>query len=73
MTDIKKPKKQWCVVYRAGDLAAFTWHRTEPTPHESMAKTLRANLLRAGYHALWPQDYDRSMAIGLPETYSTEE
>lgn len=59
----------YCVVYRTGGTENFRWHRTLATLNQQQAIQLRANLLRAGYKALAPQDYKRSMAVGLPETY----
>lgn len=61
--------KLFTVVYRTGGTARFAWHRTEPVQTREEADKLRADIIRSGYEALYPQDYDLSMSVGLPETF----
>ena len=59
------------VVYRTGTLFAFTWHRTAPFD------ALRAAALADGYrrmgYSAHVEDAARSLAIGLPETWSGDD
>ena len=61
--------KRFCVVYRKGGLANFTWHRSIAfqTPTEALDVFDMVN--RGGYPG-HVEDYDHSMSIGLPETYA---
>lgn len=53
---------RWCVVYKDGS----TWRRTDPVRPKSEAVAVQRELARAGYQG-HVEDYDRSVAIGLPE------
>jgi hypothetical protein len=57
----------WCVVYRMGGTANFTWHRCEPMTAVRAAEA-RGEIARMGYKAM-VVNYTHSLAIGLPETY----
>lgn len=57
----------WCVVYRMGGTANFTWHRSVAMP-AAQAAELRGEVQRMGRKAM-VVNYAQSMAIGLPETY----
>jgi hypothetical protein len=57
----------YCVVYRRGGSANFSWHRSLPMSKEE-AQQARANTERMGYKAMMV-NYRLSMSVGLPETY----
>lgn len=57
----------YCVVYRIGGTESFSWRRTLPTDSLEQADTQQAEIERMGYRC-YLEDYDRSMAVGLPET-----
>lgn len=61
----------FCVVYRKGGRENFTWHRSEPMS-KSAANEVVVGTRRMGYHAM-VVDYERSLSIGLPETYDGED
>jgi len=65
----KAAAKSFVVVYRVGGFARFTWRRALPVATYEEAAAQVADLTRMGYTTLAPQDYDRSMAVGLPETF----
>ncbi len=60
--------KRYCVVYWIGGTDNFTWHRSVPFADADEARTVRGDVARQGYPAM-VKDYDRSVAIGLPETF----
>lgn len=60
-----------CVVYRKGGTNNFTWHRSEALATKDAALDLSESVNRSGYLA-HVEDYDRSVAIGLPETYDAQ-
>jgi hypothetical protein len=60
-------RELFCVVYRRGGSANFTWHRTLAMP-KSEAQQACADTARMGYKAM-VVNYAQSLAIGLPETY----
>ena len=57
-----------CVVYRTGGTENFGWHRSLAMSREEAQKA-RDVSERMGY-AAHVENYERSLAIGLPETYS---
>lgn len=57
------------VVYRTGGTERFAWHRSGPFIGAEAAAKAKAELELAGYVALYAQDWKRSMAVGLPETF----
>ncbi len=59
---------QYCVVYRTGGTENFRWNRTLPQSREDCYQTAE-NVKRQGYKA-HVELYERSLAIGLPETFS---
>jgi hypothetical protein len=76
MVPEQKPREvtvAFCVVYRVGGTDRFEWKRAGPYMAKSQAEAAREKLLRAGYHALYPQDWTQSHRMGLPEGYSYTE
>jgi len=63
--------KIYCVVYRTGGNDNFKWKRSLGMGLID-ASECRLKLIKMGYHALYPQDYEQSIALGLPETYLPE-
>lgn len=66
-------KGEWAVVYRTGEPDAYEWRRAGPFKTRDGAARVRGRLIhRDGRHALYPQDFDQSVALGLPVgfTYS---
>ena len=62
--------KRFCVVYRRGGSNNFTWHRSlAMTMAEALTSSEGTN--RMGYLA-HVEDYDRSVRLGLPETYDAQ-
>lgn len=57
----------YCVVYRVGGTENFAWRRSLAMPREQAEQACR-DTERMGYRALIER-FDRSMAIGLPDTY----
>jgi hypothetical protein len=60
--------KLFVVVYRTGGTHLFEWRRTVSFVGRESAEKCRAELERQGYRA-HVEDYHRSMAVGLPETF----
>jgi hypothetical protein len=60
--------KTFCVIYRMGGTDYFTWHRSLAFATREAAFLACANVQHMGYLA-HVEDYARSMAIGLPETF----
>jgi hypothetical protein len=58
---------RFCVVYRTGGSERFQWHRSEPGTKSETVKRL-GTVRGQGYKAHL-DNYDSSVAIGLPETY----
>jgi hypothetical protein len=65
---MSKPR-QWVVVYRIGGRERFEWRRTLPVLDRDEAMAQKGALETAGYFAYPPQDYEKSMVCGLPETF----
>jgi hypothetical protein len=64
--------KRYCIIYRMGGTENFTWNRAfdihlSRERAEAAAEVVR----RMGYHTL-VEDYDRSLAVGMPETYDAQ-
>src|SRR6266850_19738 len=61
-------RRLFVAVYRTGGLLNFNWRRTEAFD-AARAEAIADGLRRMGYptHVV---DYDRSLAVGLPETFS---
>lgn len=57
----------FCVVYRRGGSANFTWHRSVAMSKPEAVQTC-ADTARMGYKAM-VVNYAQSLAIGLPDTY----
>ena len=61
-------RDSWCVIYRRGGYANFTWHRSMSyTTHQEAVECFN-EVTRMGYPC-YVERYYRSMAIGLPETF----
>ena len=58
--------RTWRVVYRTGGTERCQWRRTIAYQSRQEADTAREETERMGYKAL-TVDYQRSLAIGLPE------
>jgi hypothetical protein len=61
--------KLFVAIYRTGGTDNFEWKRALPVPTAEEAKTQVESLRRMGYAAHY-EDYARSMAIGLPDTFA---
>ena len=61
------PPTYMCVVYRTGGTETFIWHRSVAMSHDE-AKRVQRDLARMGYRCHVEQ-YQRSINVGLPETY----
>jgi len=59
--------KLYCIVYRTGGTDNFKWHRSSAMT-KAEAERAKRETERKGYKALITL-YDRSINIGLPETY----
>lgn len=57
-----------CVVYRTGGTENFQWHRSLAMSYDE-ATNARDDAERMGY-AAHVENYQRSVSIGLPETYA---
>ena len=66
---VKEGRQHWCVVYRRGGTANFTWHRSVAFDDKAKAEKALADTKRMGY-AAYLVDYEQSMKIGLPDTYA---
>ena len=56
-----------CVVYRTGGTDNFTWHRSVAmTPDEAIQVQRDMELMGYRSHI---EHYQRSLAVGLPDTY----
>lgn len=64
-------RRTFCVIYRSGGYARFTWRRSIPMSREDAYAKL-AEVRTAGY-AGHVEDFERSLALGLPETYEAGE
>lgn len=65
-----KTETRFCVIYRTGDRAKFTWNRSPSLDRE---RTLRqVDAFRARGYKAFMEKYDSSMAIGLPDTYGDD-
>lgn len=60
--------RTYCVVFRTGGRENFQWKRSIAANREETAVRL-AEVQKMGYQAFM-EDYDKSVSIGLPETYS---
>jgi hypothetical protein len=60
--------KKYCVVYRTGGTERFQWHRTVAILDFDDAVECMRNTMHMGFTCV-VEDYDMSMAIGLPDTY----
>ena len=60
--------KRWCLVYRTGGTVDFRWNRSVAFTDREEVDAAKAANERAGYKTLLV-DYDKSLAIGLPDTY----
>lgn len=58
----------FCVVYRTGGSARFQWHRSIVFQTRQEAEGALSAVLVAGYKG-HIEDYERSLRIGLPETF----
>lgn len=61
----------FCVVYRTGGRENFVWHRSIAGNRQETIERLES-VRRQGYKAFL-EHYDRSLRIGLPETYGEEQ
>ena len=64
-------KTTYCVVYRTGGTANFQWHRTIAMSKEA-AQECAVDNRKMGYPSM-VVNYQQSLTIGLPETYSISE
>lgn len=64
-------REAYCVVYRTGGTANFQWKRTCSMSKSEAEKALR-DVVRMGYKG-HIADYNQSVNIGLPDTYSLDE
>lgn len=62
-----KKSIRYCVVYRTGGTENFKWHRSTSCDRLE-AECIRISVETGGCKALLVE-YDKSVAIGLPETY----
>jgi hypothetical protein len=58
----------YCVVYRTGGTCNFKWHRIEGMTQEEARKAQEE--IQRGGRVCHVETSQRSMAIGLPETYA---
>ena len=58
----------YCVIYRTGGTANFAWQHSLAFTSREHADDACAETRRMGYPA-HVERYDRSLAIGLPETF----
>lgn len=61
----------YCLVYRTGNRNSFAWHRSAKVSKTDATRVLHAWRSRGG--AAYVELYQRSRAIGLPETYAQGE
>jgi hypothetical protein len=59
---------RFCVVYRTGGTENFVWKRTFPVGKAEEASEQCITIGKMGYRC-FVSNYDKSMAIGLPDTY----
>ena len=64
---MEKPNSH-CVVYRTGGTVNFQWHRSLAMSRSEAEASAEAQR-RMGREAR-TEDYQRSLAIGLPETFA---
>ena len=58
--------KTYCIVYRTGGTENGQYHRSIPYDSEDEARKALAETRNMGYWAVL-EDYNRSVAIGLPD------
>ena len=61
--------RTYCVVYRTGGTDNFKWHRSLAWTNEADARAACYSTVKAGFKA-HVEHYERSIAIGLPDTYA---
>lgn len=61
----------YCAVYRNGGRDNFVWHRTFAMSHADAMKSVE-EIEKVG-RAAYLVDYNQSVALGLPETYSAKD
>ncbi len=64
-------KKLYCAVYRTGGESNFKWNRSLAMTHEEAIATVAD--IKTGGRAAYLVDYQQSLAVGLPETYSASD
>ncbi len=60
---------KYCAIYRNGGTENFSWHRVMNPTTRDIAEA-DAAILRRGGRLAYVVQYERSIAVGLPETYA---
>jgi hypothetical protein len=63
---------KYAIIWRAGGTEDFQWHRSLAMNSEQ-ADTRRAEIQAMGYDTAMVVDYELSVSVGLPDTYSPDE